>query len=1047
MNRARWMLTIGSVFVGVAALVWPLWSLPGGARPAQAVAAAEPDSPGAVTTAALPDGLVTLWVQFASRMTPAGPEPQTRWDGRLTVSQGTLHSLRLWQRSPGDAVDGAGWSLVTRRESWWAKEELKKGHEPPPPPAAALVVELAQSSGDTTLGFETAQGSFKFSLKEIPWGAPPKPFLEGLVHVARAASSGVALSAPSEDDFPSAALGPDGELYVAYVAFTHGKDFRRAGPLDAEPQSFEYLAQPAGGDQVMLLRLDGRRWTGPAPVTPPGQDVFRTAAAVDGSGRLWVFWTAKADGTWDLFARCLDRRQWAEPLRLTSGDGADVFPAAVTDSAGRVWVAWQSFAGDHSVIRAARQEGTRFGRTLLVADHGANAWTPAVAAARDGRVAFAWDTYAKGDYDVYCREWSGGSLGPMLPVAASYQAEMRPAAIFDHAGRLWIAYETSPEGWGKDFGALVKTGVPLYRGRSVAVRVWADSRWWEPAEDPAAALSPARVAGPRKGLLSLSGGYWYDYFGDPLTAGPRVALPRLTTDAAGRVWLAVRSPALGSRMAVGSSWFEHLAWYEGDRWSGQIICPQTDNLLDSRPALVGLPSGEVVLVAASDMRSATAGRTGAGAKPGAKRGARAKPAETEPAEPASRWPDPINNELVLARMGPAPAGGPSRAELKPAAAAEPGQPSAAAQQEAAAVARARAARVTVGGKTLRLLRGEFHRHTEISQDGGNDGTLMDMWRYALDAAAQDWVGNGDHDNGGGREYSWWITQKTTDLFTLPGVFTPMFTYERSVSSPDGHRTAVFSRRGIRTLPRLRGGQGKPLDELPAEAARPNSPDVQMFYRYLEHFDGVCASHTSGTTMGTAWRDNNPKVEPIVEIYQGCRQSYEMPGAPRSNTAEYSLGGWKPYGFVSLALRKGYRLGFQASSDHISTHISFCNCWVEEPTREGILAAMKARRVYGATDHIVAEFRCGQHFMGEEFSLAGKPTFQVRMLGTGPLAKVHIIKDGNYVYTQEPNRREVAFEWTDLEPLPGATSYYYVRGEQADGELVWVSPMWITCKAR
>ena len=29
--------------------------------------------------------------------------------------------------------------------------------------------------------------------------------------------------------------------------------------------------------------------------------------------------------------------------------------------------------------------------------------------------------------------------------------------------------------------------------------------------------------------------------------------------------------------------------------------------------------------------------------------------------------------------------------------------------------------------------------------------------------------------------------------------------------------------------------------------------------------------------------------------------------------------------------------------------------------------------------------------------------------------------------------------------PGKTSYYYVRGEQADGELVWASPMWITYK--
>ena len=38
--------------------------------------------------------------------------------------------------------------------------------------------------------------------------------------------------------------------------------------------------------------------------------------------------------------------------------------------------------------------------------------------------------------------------------------------------------------------------------------------------------------------------------------------------------------------------------------------------------------------------------------------------------------------------------------------------------------------------------------------------------------------------------------------------------------------------------------------------------------------------------------------------------------------------------------------------------------------------------------------------------------------------------------------EVEFSWTDTQPSAGKTSYYYVRGEQAEGELVWVSPMWI-----
>ena len=115
--------------------------------------------------------------------------------------------------------------------------------------------------------------------------------------------------------------------------------------------------------------------------------------------------------------------------------------------------------------------------------------------------------------------------------------------------------------------------------------------------------------------------------------------------------------------------------------------------------------------------------------------------------------------------------------------------------------------IQAGGKTYRLLRGEFHRHTEISQDGGADGALEDMWRYAIDAAGFDWIGNGDHDNGGGKEYTWWLIQKTTELYHNPPAFVPMFTYERSVSYPHGHRNVMFPRRGVRTLPRLVDDRG------------------------------------------------------------------------------------------------------------------------------------------------------------------------------------------------------------------------------------------------
>ncbi len=344
-------------------------------------------------------------------------------------------------------------------------------------------------------------------------------------------------------------------------------------------------------------------------------------------------------------------------------------------------------------------------------------------------------------------------------------------------------------------------------------------------------------------------------------------------------------------------------------------------------------------------------------------------------------------------------------------------------------------RVQLGSDKVQIMRGEFHRHTEISGDGGNDGPLVDAYRYLIDAADMDWAACCDHDNGGAREYPWWLIQKMTDAYHLGNRYVPMFGYERSVVYPEGHRNIVNPRRGVRPLSRL------PLTD--ADAHNTHAPDTQMLYRYLKQFGGIVASHTSGTNMGTDWRDNDPQVEPVVEIYQGDRQNYEMPGAPRTNTANDSIGGWQPLGFVSLALKKGYRLGFQASSDHISTHMSYCNLWVTSPTREGIMEAFHKRRVYGSTDNILADVRSEGHFMGEEFSTGKVPAISVKLWGTGNFAKVHIIKDGVYTYVVEPGKKNVDFTWQDTAAVKGKTSYYYVRGEQADGELVWVSPMWIT----
>ncbi len=242
---------------------------------------------------------------------------------------------------------------------------------------------------------------------------------------------------------------------------------------------------------------------------------------------------------------------------------------------------------------------------------------------------------------------------------------------------------------------------------------------------------------------------------------------------------------------------------------------------------------------------------------------------------------------------------------------------------------------------------------------------------------------------------------------------------------------MVAQRGIRPLPRLAGNQ--PNGVAPG--------DTKMLYKYLRAFDGICASHTSATDMGTDWRDNDPKVEPFVEIYQGDRQNYEYLGAPRSNSPNDSQGGYQPAGYVWNALAKGYRLGFQSSSDHISTHISYAIVYAEKPTREAILDGFKKRHCYGATDNIVLEVRSGDHLMGDEFETREAPRLQIRAVGTRPVKQVVVVKDNKVVYTATPNKAQVDMTWMDNAAKAG-TSYYYVRLEQEDGQLAWASPMWI-----
>jgi hypothetical protein len=951
-----------------------------------------------------------------------GDTAATNWDGSITVTGANIDILRGWRFSGTDAISGtSSWKMSTR---------VSPSLNPPGPVQEnGLIVKISAPTGPVTINVTTMQGNFSFSPQDVPFGVS-KTFLNGRALAAETGAQFQLSSSSEEQDFPSMARSGD-DIYLAYTEFVHGdRSLAQSTGTSQAITDFSFLARPAGGDQVLLMHysISQRTWTGPFAVTNPGEDLMRAAVAIDGQGRAWIIYSAQRSGNFDLYARSAraDGSMSGE-IRLTSDPGTDIFPVATTDASGRVWVAWQGFRNNNLEVLATAQTGDTFAPEAIVSTSAASDWDPAIAAAPNGEVAISWDTYDKGDYDVYLRRvrfTDQIGLDDPMAIAATVNFEGRSSLAYDSQNRLWIAYEMAGSRWGKDFGAYDTTGLPLYSSHTIQVRCLIGNDLYTTSDDVARVL-PGTTATHL--FLPTTRGTFVTQPDPTLAqkrapnanvgpaAGPRNSFPRLATDPDGTVYLAFRQrggTALSSShatggLSVGSIWVGGLVYFDGAQWHGPGVLGFTDAVSDNRPSMIALGPGRLLIAHSSDHRLSPL------------------PNGTPQADGVSS--DIFQSELTVTRTQQAP-------QLQKIGQITPDAPDPSAAAEAAAATLSQSYRPTVNGQQYQLMRGDFHRHTEISFDGGGDGPLVDAYRYYVDVASLGWAGCCDHDNGEAREYTWWLIQKFSDAYLLGSKYVPMYYYERSVAYPEGHRNVVFAQRGVRPLPRL-----------PVTA--PNSPptpapDTTMLYGYLHFFGGIGASHTSATDQGTDWRNSDPQVEPFVEIYQGDRQDYEMPGAPRANTSADSISGFEAAGYVSTALGKGIQLGFEASSDHISTHISFTNIWVTEATRAGILDGMHKRRMYGSTDNILADFRSGTHFMGETFNVSSPPVFTVRLWGTAPFKEVVVVKDNNIVYSTN-GERVLAFSWQDQTATKGKTSYYYVRGLQTDGQIVWVSPMWVT----
>lgn len=866
------------------------------------------------------------------------------WSGSVSGAQSSISS---WQFDPAkDSMEGSAWKCTTRKQNYWDTP-----YEPIMGPTANL--EKVTEKGlwvDTavtgTVSISTKQGDFVFDVAQTP-GSATRTFLNGRASVqAIPHSTWVTRDAPA-DDFPSLVETKDGVLWMAYQTWNSDQD------------------------RVFVRRMVNGEWSTPEAISAPG-DIFRTAIAQDGAGRVWVVWSEQANGNFDLQARSFDGKSWSRQEKLTTAANSDIYHTMAAGKNGNLFLAWQSSRAGNFDIYMRVFNGKSWGPELQVSNDAANDWEPALAVAPNGAVTIAWDTYAKGNYDIAVRTFQNGKLGPLTTITSGGAFESRVSIRHDRQNRLWLAWDEGDWSWGKDYGNQIGD-----KGRGLLGR----------RQTRVAVLENGRLAETAASIMQAV----------PENLRQVFHAPNLEFDGNGNPWVLfhVRDNlprASGRGEGYRGQWKLCATSFREGRWTPMMEFPDSYSRIDAPVATARRANGGIA------MAWMTEGRV---------------------------WPEgfPRNQDLRFAQAAQGPAASlPDMTPFKPSAE----NLSVIHKDEAADVTRLRAYRADTNGRKLRIVRGDIHRHTDLSWDGNRDGSLEDAYRYALDAVAFDYLGVCDHQAGSMIPYNWWRIQKAVDLFTIRGRFAPVYSYERSLPWPNGHRNVVFAERG------------RPVLAIP-ETEQRGVEGAPKLYAYLRKFSGVTMSHTSATGAGTDFRDSDPEVEPVVEIYQGYRSNYEASDAPRATTRNESSR--FAAGLIQSAWAKGIKMGVQSSSDHVSTHISYANLYVEQVDRASIVAAMKARRTYASTDNIIVDLHMGSRFMGEAFSATTPPPLTGFVSGTAAIQQVDVIRANRIVYTAPGNGKELRITYTDREK-PSGEIWYYLRVIQADGQIAWSSPIWI-----
>jgi hypothetical protein len=336
-----------------------------------------------------------------------------------------------------------------------------------------------------------------------------------------------------------------------------------------------------------------------------------------------------------------------------------------------------------------------------------------------------------------------------------------------------------------------------------------------------------------------------------------------------------------------------------------------------------------------------------------------------------------------------------------------------------------------------LLWGDLHGHT-LQSDGR--GTVEEYYDFAERVVGLDFCAVSDH----AFELvdaMWEHSKAVTNRLNRPGRFVTFNGYEWSGNTDVGGDHNVYFLDDDPPLYRS-DNYYDPRNLQMDHGPEPKVARVDELYAKLEaHVPAgrvICIPHWGGRHGNPDFHD--PKVQRLIEIFSEHRRSEDWANTflARGRRLGIMASSDDHYGNPSLGyLRPTYQWGTQEIG------MAAVAVYAGEQSRESIFRALCDRRCYATSgDRIILDFHCDGHPMGSEYRTASLPLLSILAVGTAPLARVEIKKNGQIVSSREPHATHVSFTWRDDAFEADGPCFYYVRVVQDNNEEAISSPIWV-----